>query len=58
MSYSLNTTVIHTINKQIEESRARQEKTRKRQEAYSNMSLGERMMHEPLSMGQIIDNRM
>ncbi len=46
------------INKQIEESRARQEETRKRQEAYSNMSLGERMMHEPLSMGQIIDNRM
>ena len=46
------------INKQIEESRARQEETRKRQEAFANMSLGERMAQEPLSMGQIIDNRM
>ena len=46
------------MQKEIEESRARQEEARKRQEAFQNMSLGERMMSEPLSMGQIIDNRM
>ena len=46
------------MNKEIEESRQRQEAQRKRQEAFANMSLGERMAQEPLSMGQIIDNRM
>ena len=46
------------MQKEIEASRARQEEARKRQEAFQNMSLGERMMSEPLSMGQIIDNRM
>ena len=46
------------MQKEIEESRARQEEARKRQEAFQNMSLGERMMSEPLSMGQIINNRM
>ena len=46
------------INKEIEASRQRQEAQRKRQEAFSNMSLGERMAQEPLSMGQIINNRM
>ena len=46
------------IEKEIAESKARQEAQQKKQEEFANKSLGERMMSEPLSMGQIIDNRM
>ena len=46
------------IENEIAESRARQEAQQKKQEEFANKSLGERMMSEPLSMGQIIDNRM
>jgi len=46
------------MEKKIAESRARQEAQQKKQEEFANKSLGERMMSEPLSMGQIIDNRM
>lgn len=46
------------INKEIEASRQRQELQRQKAEAWKNMSLAERMAAEPLSMGQIINNRM
>ena len=46
------------INKQIEESKARYEEQRKRQENFSTMSLGERLINKLLAIRQIIDNRM
>ena len=46
------------INKEIEASKQRQELQRQKAEAWKNMSLMERMAAEPLSMGQVIDNRM
>ena len=45
------------INKEIEESRERQKVAEARTKAWSNMSLGERMMHEPLTQDQILRNR-
>ncbi len=46
------------IEEEIAASKQRQEAQRKKQEEFANKPLGERMMSEPLSMGQIIDNRM
>ena len=46
------------IEKEIEASGQRQELQRQKAEAWKNMSLMERMAAEPLSMGQVIDNRM
>ena len=45
------------INKEIEESKERQKVAEARAKAWSNMSLGERMMHEPLTQDQILRNR-
>jgi hypothetical protein len=45
------------INKQIEESKQRQKVAEERSEQWSNMSLGERMMAEPLTQDQILRNR-
>jgi len=45
------------INKEIEESRARQEQQQQKNEAWKNMSLLGRMAAEPLTQDQILRNR-
>ena len=46
------------MNKEIEASRKRQEAAAKERERKAKMSLGERMMSEPLTPAQIINNQM
>ena len=45
------------LNKEIEESRARQEQQQQKREQWKNMSLLERMAAEPLTQDQILRNR-
>ena len=45
------------INKQIEESRQRQQLQEQKRAAWQQMSLGERMAAEPLTQDQILRNR-
>ena len=56
-SHSLHDKSVEELEKKIAESQARQEEQQKKREAFSNMSLLERMAHEPLSQDQILRNR-